>query len=126
MPKIKKNKKYAKFIIPKSLKWFFVGSTVTYDQAENLEQGPTVKFLGLPLHFHSWLNFFHGKSLSRGHMPTIFPKIQNHDKCLLHIQDATAGKEKTRSRQEWKCNGQPGKHVLSCLYFTIQAGEYCD
>ena len=40
-----------------------------------------------------WLNFFHGKSLSRGHLPTIFPKIQNHDKCLLHIQDAT-GKKK--------------------------------
>ena len=33
------------------------------------------------------------KSLSRGHLPTIFPKIQNHDMCLLHIQDAT-GKTK--------------------------------
>ena len=45
----------------------------------------------------------------------IFPKIQDHDKCLLHIQDDTG--KKPGSRQEWKCNGQPGKKFGFLIVF---------
>ena len=57
-------------------------------------------------------------------LPTIIPKILNHDKCLLHIQDAT-GKKKLAPGRSGKVTVSPlkrfKKHWLS--YFNIWNGQ---